>query len=50
MGAVSGEDFAAGFSYEDVVFDSDSELAGHVYAGFDCQDLAGFEPAFGVCF
>jgi len=39
VGAVSGQDFVAGFGYEDVVFDSDSELAGHVYAGLDCQNL-----------
>ena len=42
------EDFVSGFGYEDVIFDTDSELAGDVYAGFDCDDLAGLELAFSV--
>ena len=50
MRAIAGEDFVTGFGYEDVVFDSDSELAGHVYAGFDCKNLAGFELALAVGF
>ena len=40
----------AGFGYEDVVFDSDAELAGDVYAGLDCQNLASFEFAFAIRF
>ena len=36
------------FGYEDVVFDSHAELTGDVYAGLDCDDLAGFEFAFAV--
>ena len=31
------------FSYEEVVFDSDSEFAGDVHAGLDSEDLAGEE-------
>ena len=36
VGAVSGQDFVAGFGYEDVVFYADSEFAGDVYSGLDC--------------
>ena len=35
MGALAGEDSVAGLGHEDVVFDADAELAGHVDAGFD---------------
>ena len=35
----------SGFGYEDVVFNSDAELAGDVYAGLDCDDLACLEFA-----
>jgi len=48
MWALVGEDFVSGFGYEDVIFDTDTELAGHVYAGLDCDDLAGLELAFAV--
>ena len=34
------------FSYEDVVFDSDSEFAGDVDAWLDGEDLAGVEFLF----
>jgi len=37
------------FSYEEVVFDSDSELAGDVDAGLDGEDLAGEEFLFVLC-
>ena len=50
MGTTSGEDFVAGLGDQDVVFYSDAELAGDVYAGFDSDYLAGFEFAFGVGF
>ena len=50
MRALMGEDFESGFGYEDVIFYADSELAGHVYAGLDCDDLAGFEFTFAVRF
>jgi len=50
MGAFAGEDFVACFGYEDVVFDSYAEPAGDVYAGLDCDDLAGFEFSFAVRF
>ena len=46
MGALAGEDFAAGLGDEDVVLDADAELAGHVDAGLDGEDLACFELAF----
>ena len=39
---------AAGFCYEDIVFDSDAESAGDVYAWLDGDDLAGLELLFGV--
>jgi len=48
MGTLVGKDFVSCFGYEDVVFDSDAELAGDVYAGFDCDDLAGLEFAFPI--
>jgi hypothetical protein len=48
MRAFMGEDFVAGFGYEDVIFDADTELAGHVYAGLDRKNLTGFELAFAV--
>ena len=50
MRAIAGEDFVSGFGYEDVVFYSYAELAGHVYAGLDCDDLSGLELAFAVGF
>jgi len=46
MGAVAGEYLVSGFGYEDVVFNSHTEFAADVYAGFDRNDLAGFEFAF----
>lgn len=49
MGTVAGQDFVAGLGYEDVVFYSDAEFAGDVYAGLDRDDLAGLEFAFAVC-
>ena len=48
MGALAGEDFAAGLSDKDVVFDADADLAGHVDAGLDGQNLAGLESALRV--
>src|SRR4030042_7116470 len=48
MRALIGEDFTSCFGYEDVVFDADSELAGDVYAGLDCDNLAGLEFTFAV--
>jgi len=50
MGAVVCEDFVSCFGYEDVVFYPYSELAGDVYAGLDCDDLAGLELAFAIVF
>ena len=48
MGTLAGEDFVAGVGDEDVVFDTDAKLAGHVDAGLDSEDLAGLELAFTV--
>ena len=48
MGAFIGQDFVSCFGYEDVVLYADSELAWHVYAGLDCDDLAGLELALAV--
>jgi len=47
MGALAGENPVAGLGDEDVVFDANAELAGHVDAGLDGENLAGLERAFG---
>lgn len=50
MWALVSKDFVSGLCYEDVIFDSDAELAGDVYAGLDCDYLAGFEFALAIGF
>ena len=42
----TGEDFEAGFCYEDVVLDADAEFSGDVDARLDGNDLACLEYVF----
>lgn len=50
MRTTAGQYAATGLGYEDVIFYSHAEFAGHVYARLNRNNLSGFELALAFGF